>query len=925
MPGRTHAVYENRLVPSPSTGPSVSDIVVGSAAWLEWLTSPEVTSFRYEHAAGGFTARRERRKGGEYWYAYRKHAGRLHKAYLGVSGELDLERLNRTALRLAQRSAGQPTPDRQLLRFANVADERAHGNLPAQRTTFVGREHALATLKDLLKTTRLLVLTGTGGVGKTRLALRLAATLADAYRDGIWWVDLAPLSDPELVPHQVATTVRIREQAGRDVVATLEEALRARQLLLVLDNCEHLVASCAAVVDRLLSACPEVRVLATSREVLGLDGETIWRVPPLSLPQSAAVDQLRTSSEAVELFVQRAVASDARFQLVDENAQSVVRICAHVDGIPLALELAAARLRTLSVHDIAERIGDRFHLLSAGSRTAMARHRTLRAMVDWSHELLSDSERALFARLSVFAGGWTLEAAEAVCSDARVLSSEVVDLLGRLVEKSLVQLEPAPGNHGRYRLLETLREYASEKLGNGPDADALHERHATFFLELAESLEPQESTSEGHAWREQLEREHDDLRAALRWFIDHNQVDSAQRLGATLDRIWMWHVVEGRTRLLELIALPGRGVPLRTRAKLCICTGELLSVAAEYSGAETLLREGLALSRRVADPVLLARALSRLAILIWYKRDFKSACELAQEGVTVSQRAGNAVLAAFSLWVLAQSSHDLGDDEAAHATGEKVLAISSRIGYTQVAALALTTLGQICFRRGELANARRLLTRSVQQHHSGNQPLGWLWSLANLGWVVLEQGDLVQAGTLFLEALAIGHDALGGGARLAIPLEGFAELAVAAGLHERGLRLAGAAAVLRETYATPPASTERWQLDRWLKRARAAVGEHTATAAWEAGRALEPEQAVAEATSLMTATRSPAQRDIHKRLTRRELEIATVVGEGLSTHEIAERLVITEGTVRVHVERILAKLGLHSRAQLAAWAVRQPG
>jgi non-specific serine/threonine protein kinase len=343
--------------------------------------------------------------------------------------------------------------------------------------------------------------------------------------------------------------------------------------------------------------------------------------------------------------------------------------------------------------------------------------------------------------------------------------------------------------------------------------------------------------------------------------------------------------------------------------------------AADYAAAEQLSQEGLALGRHAGEPALLALALNQLAVLAWFRRDFPTARVLAEEGVAAAGAAGDPRLQAYTLWVQAQATHDLGEDAAAEALAEAALAISIAEGYPAGAAVALTTLGQMRFRRGDLASAHRLLERSLREHHASNFPVGRVWTLGNLGWVLLEQQDLSSARACFFEALTIGRDVLGGRARLAIPLEGFAQLAAAAGQPAVALRLAGAAAALREAYAMPAAPTEQWQLERWLARTRAALSPQAATTAWADGRHLSPEQAIAAALAL--AVDAAPRRSAAEALTPREREVAALVGQGLGTRALAERLVITEGTVRVHVERILAKLGLHSRAQLAAWAVGQ--
>ena len=409
----------------------------------------------------------------------------------------------------------------------------------------------MAEVKRLLSAARLLTLTGVGGTGKTRLALQVAADELDTFSDGVWLVELAPLSDPGLVPQSVATALDVPEEVGRPRLATLTDALRARHLLLLLDNCEHVVEACARLAEGLLRACPELKILATSREALRIAGETTYQVPSLAFPErvddreapSTTHDATRiTQYEAVRLFIDRAVVVAPDFAVTNINAPAVAQICHRLDGIPLAIELAAARVRSMSVEQIAARLDDQFHLLTGGSRTALPRHQTLRALIDWSHDLLTEQERALLRRLSVFAGGWTLEAAEAVCSDdARpgvILSDAVMDVLDGLVNKSLVVVHRGPPEI-RYHMLETIRQYARERLVESKEEAQVRTRHLDYFLGLAQSGEIDVVGREDPAYFQVLETELDNLRAALDWSLTgHKDPEDALRLAGTLRFLW---------------------------------------------------------------------------------------------------------------------------------------------------------------------------------------------------------------------------------------------------------------------------------------------------------------------------------------------------------------------------------------------------
>src|SRR5918998_1234587 len=369
--------------------------------------------------------------------------------------------------------------------------QRPPNNLPLELSSFVGREKELVEIERLLEDSRLLTLTGSGGCGKTRLALAVAGEVVEDFEDGVWLVDLASLADPALVPQAVASPLGVREQPGRSLIETLSDYLGSKKVLLILDNCEHLIGACAELAEALLHSCPNLRVLATSREALGITGEVAWPVPSLSLPDLRRLPEVESLAryEAARLFLERTAAVNPTFALTEQNAVAVDQICYRLDGIPLAIELAAARAKVLSVEQIAERLDDSFGLLSAGGRTAMPRHRTLHATMDWSHELLPDEERALFRRLSVFAGGFLLGAAESVCAGEELERGEVLELLSHLVDKSLVVAREVSGE-ARYRLLETVRQYAREKLSESDEAELLRERHAGFYLALAEEAEP---------------------------------------------------------------------------------------------------------------------------------------------------------------------------------------------------------------------------------------------------------------------------------------------------------------------------------------------------------------------------------------------------------------------------------------------------
>lgn len=502
-----------------------------------------------------------------------------------------------------------------------IAVAGAH-NLPNPLTGFVGREREAAEVTRLLASTRVLTLSGTGGVGKTRLALEVAASLLDDYPHGVRLVELAALTDPVLVPQVVAAALDVREESGSPLLATLIDSLHDKQLLIVLDNCEHLVEACGVLVDALLSGCPDLRVLATSREALGIGGEVVWRVPALSvadlmlpLPTEAIA-----RSEAVRLFVERASAALPGFALTERTAPGVVEICRRLDGIPLAIELAAARVRVLGVEQIAARLDDHLGLLTGGSRTAPSRHQTVRAAIDWSYEFLTDPERRLFDRLSVFAGSLSLEAAEAVGSGDGIAESEIVDVLAGLIDKSLVIVEPGDYRVARYAVLETLRQFGAERLAATSAAPTIRERHALFFVALAEAAESGLFGPDQPAWVTQLGLERGNLRVALQWVLESSNAEAGLRLGAAAFKFWevSGSVGEGRAWLDKLLTHPA-STRTRARARALGAAVHLATLQGDVAAARVHADESLAIARELGDVPAIAAALQHVGRLALFR------------------------------------------------------------------------------------------------------------------------------------------------------------------------------------------------------------------------------------------------------------------------------------------------------------------
>jgi predicted ATPase/tRNA A-37 threonylcarbamoyl transferase component Bud32 len=688
---------------------------------------------------------------------------------------------------------------------------------PAQLTSFIGREREIAALQELLHGNRLLTLTGAGGSGKTRLALEVASRLraGGQYPDGIAWVELAPLANPELVPQHVADALGVRRDGIRAAGDALLEALRDWDALLVLDNCEHLVEACARLAEALLRGCPRLRIMATSREALGIGGERAWLVPALALPPvEAGKPVTRTAaavSEAIRLFVERTRAVRPSFQLLDDNAAAIAHICRRLDGLPLAIELAAARARVLDPQQIAARLDDVFGLLSAGSRTAAPRQRTLRSTIEWSHALLTEPERILFRRLAIFAGGFTIEAAEAVTAGGRIAAADVLDLLSGLVDKSLVSLE-TEAIEARYRMLETMRQFAREQLEQAGEAAELSRRHARFFLarvEGAESLLPQQA--EGGL--ERLAEDIGNLRAAADWFEqDPTAVEDTLRFAAALHWFWfgLGHYREACRRLEAALARSG--------------------------GARTQAR---------------GRALSSLATYLALEGERVALRPMAEESVAIlRETGGTSVDLVCALVALGQSRLLDGDLERAASVLAEALSVA-RAGQPRYwITYALYWQGRVAQAQGDLATARAAFDEGVTQalEEGFNAPIAHLATIR--GRLALAEGESHAALGWFAVALPPLKRTKNHWSTI-ILVEDLARIAADRDDAQRAARLLGAVANLREEAGAAPLPLEREILDRLDASLRASLGAAAYEAAFRAGQALSLSQALDLAESMV--------------------------------------------------------------------------
>jgi predicted ATPase/class 3 adenylate cyclase/Tfp pilus assembly protein PilF len=692
-------------------------------------------------------------------------------------------------------------PPKSLTTFAN--------NLPRPLTSFIGRRREVAEVKQLLSTTRLLTLTGVGGCGKTRLAIQVASDVLEEYTDGVWFVELAALSDAAVVPKSMASAVGVAEEPGQPLMPTLLDALREKQLLIVLDNCEHLVAACAQLAEAVLRMCPAVGILATSREPLGIAGETNWRVPSLVLPDPqqhpSVVDLLEC--EAVRLFVERAAAVRPTFELTAESAPAVIAICQRLDGIPLAIELAAARVRALSIVELTARLDDRFRLLTGGSRTTLPRQQTLQATMDWSYQLLAEHERVMLRRLSVFAGRWTLEAAEAICADPDVSKRlDVLDLLTQLVYKSLVIMDPQE-EEPRYYLLETVRQYGRGRLMKSPEAARVRDRHLAWYLALAERAEPELIGANQTTWLDRLELEHDNLRAALAWAVASGDGGSGLRLASALGRFWYvrCYFTEGRGWFDALLDTRIE-VPVTVRAKALNAAGGLAVFGqGDYPKGRSFFEESLGIWREVGDRQNIAALLDRLGALFTIEGDYAAARPLYEESLTIRRELSDR-------WGIALSSNNLGfalyrqeDHAAAQVLFEESLAIWRELGDTHNIGRALSNIGLVAMAQGDYAAARSFLTESL-----------------NVRWKV---GD----------KWGIAHS-----------IEGLAGLA-AQSQPTRAARLFGAVEALRESIHVPIRLSDRTEHEQRVAAVRARLSPDEFSTAWLQGRAMPLDRAIKDA------------------------------------------------------------------------------
>ncbi len=835
--------------------------------------------------------------------------------------------------------------------------------LPEEPNRFIGRERELSYLREALHRTRALTLCGAGGIGKTRLALRLMATAAGDFADGVYMVELGDLWEPDLIVSRMASIIGVDAEAGRPLPDTLAGALETRQVLIMLDNCEHLVDACAALCQRLLAACPELRIVATSQEPLRIPQESVRQVAPLAVPPA---DTPRGASElagfeAVQLFADRAAAARPGFTITERNAMAVAAICRALDGVPLAIELAAARVTVLSAEQIAARLGDRFTLLGPGDRTAPPRQRTLLATIDWSHDLLSPAEQTLLRRLSVFSG-WSLEMAEQVCADSAVATEDVVGLLAGLVDKSLVVVEPEVLGQARYRMLDSIRAYAAQRLAEAGESAPTQLRLRDYVLDVCERNEEigMATIPSGWAMVVAVFRRYDvdvgNLRQVLSSCLASGDAEAGLRICAAVRPSWIVRgsFDEGESWFARFLGLARKGVPDPVLGTALIGRAQLV-LPNDPARAQEWARAGLDLCQAAGLLIWAATAQNVLAETALQTGQLAESAQWAAKALATAREAGNAWNEGYALGTQAALAAAEGRLRQAQLLGEAALEVMRGIDQRWGVARTLLGLGALARLRRDPAGAMDCYQAALPILREVDSRPDIARCLAGIGRVALDQGQLILARSHLAESLRLSQLT---GARIGVArgLEAFAALCAAEGQDHLAVLLTAAATALREAAGLPAPTSGRTQ--QYLDAARG-LGPEALAALWEQGRGLAPDAAVALAlgsgpepdaapgtdgpgtdapgTAMPSTeasgtgapgtgapgTGAPGTAPLvnpHSSLTPREREITALIAHGYSNKGIADELVISPATAARHVANILSKLGFTSRAQIAAWA-----
>ena len=984
---------------------STAQVIVGSAGWYAWLET--ASTFAFRSGEGSFTARKERagnRRGEPYWRAYRKRGGKLHRAYLGQSGELTLARLQATAAMLASQDAGggslkgqeQPVETRRASRASSSKAHRPHlqtavansvkarfsfPDLPAPLTPLIGREQEQAAVSRLLcqPGVRLVTLTGTGGVGKTRLGLQVATDLRDEFADGVHFISLASISDPDLVMPIIARALDIKETDSQPLLNLLKASLYNKHLLFVLDNFEQILPAAPQLTD-LLAFCPQLKLLVTSRSTLHVQGEHEFPVAPLAVPDLTQLPTLADLArmETVRLFVARAQAIKADFALTEVNAHAIAEICVRLDGLPLAIELAAARIKLLPPQALLKRLSHRLEVLTGGAQDLPARQQTLRNTIAWSYDLLAEQVQRLFRWLSIFVGGCTLEAAEALCQAGGERASSVLEGVTSLLDKSFVQQMEREGEEPRLVMLETLREFGLESLQGYGELEAARGAHARYYLDLAEQaglelLGPQQAMG-----LHRLEQEHDNLRAALEWALEEAKEQVAERrelalrLSAALEALWLQHghYREARTFLKRTLARSA-GESASLRAKVLQAAAWIAIAQGDHEQAEVLAKQGLTLCRELDETRGIARSLFLLGRVAWARGKTTEALSLYEERVRLMRQIGGPGEVADALIHLADQLSVHGEYTRGEALFEEALGLFrkagnelmvggtlvqsafrlwfaqgdaatirqrlqqgqdliNKLGVRHWSAMSFWVAAMVALREGETARASSLIKESLAIFREMDSRWFIAFTLHFLGRIEAQQGELTAARSSYQESLTLCRE-LGEQFIAPFNLEGLAGLAAAQGELRWAAQLWGAAEALREVTAVPLPPADRAAYEQAVRVARAQLGAPAFAAVWQEGRTMTPEQALVVQGPATIPTSTPAgslstpptktSSTYPAGLTAREVEVLRLVAQGMTDAQIAERLVISPRTVNFHLTSIYGKIGVSSRSAATRYAI----
>ncbi|MDQ3704356.1 MAG: tetratricopeptide repeat protein [Chloroflexota bacterium] len=855
--------------------------------------------------------------------------------------------------------------------------DEVSNNLPVQPTPFIGREKEVEAACALLQreAVRLVTLTGPGGTGKTRMAVHVGGQMLLDFRHGVFFVALASITDPGIVASSIAQTLGIMEAAHRPVIESIKAYLRDRHMLLILDNFEQIVDAAPIVAD-IMSAAASLKVLVTSREILHLRGEHEFPVPPLTMPDTKHLPPAEdlTRYEAVRLFVDRAAALRHDFQVTDDNAPAVAEICANLDGLPLAIELAAARIKMLSPEAMLSRLQDqgdghaqtRLKLLVGGHRDLPVRQQTLRNTIGWSYDLLNEGERALFRRLSVFSGGCGFEAIEAVCNADGTLPVDPLEGVASLADKSLLRQRPGPGGEERFHMLETIQEYAREKLEEGGEASALQEWHGAYFLDLAEKAEPQLRGPKQAEWLERLEAEHDNLRAALKWETEQGRPETGMRLGAALVEFWKahGHLSEGRSWLEA--ALEISSTPTQARAKALMAAGNLASAQGDYARASAVLLESLELFRQLGDKVRIAATLKNLGNDARLQGNYDAAYTYFQEGLELARELGNRQEMGTMLGDIGIVAQSLGDQEGARAYYEESLQIRRELKDRRGIAMMLVNLGELARGGGDYDTAQELYEEGLAIARELGDKWGVGMVLHNLGHVAYHRQKYGQAFDLFTQSMSIFYE-MRNKRDIAYCLAALGGVYAAQRQPERAAILFSAAQALSNTISAHLDPADLIEYQRNLATARSQMSVEGWERAWRQGQRMTLDEAVAyglekvgiKSTAplspaltaplqgLPTGTLNTGRLDTERLntgplntgplntgplntgplnehpagLSDREMDVLRLVATGLTDGQVADKLMISPRTVHRHLSSIYSKLNVTSRTAATRWAV----